>query len=131
MIIFDVIRAIIVIFVIINQNLIDERKHENDTTKYLKNLERLYKTFDEFSKNFFKYQFTRYMNLNEKMIFLKFEFRNNLLKQIDQQIQILYLLNDENLTLSFVNKEIKTFNLKITRIIKNAQLFHELDEINV
>ena len=120
MIIFDVIRAIIIIFVIINQNLINERKHKNDIIKYLKNLERLYKTLDEFSRNFFKYQFIRYMNLNEKMIFLKFESRNNFLKQINQQIRILYSLNDENLTLSFVSKEIKTFNFKITRITKNA-----------
>ena len=60
------------------------------------------------------------MNLNEKMIFLKFEFQNSLLKQINQQIQILYLLNDENLILSFVNKKIKAFDFEITRIAKNA-----------
>ena len=119
-IIFDVIRAIIIIFIIINQDLIDERRHENNTTKYLKNFERLYKTFDEFSKNSFKYQFIRYMNLDEKMISLKFKFWNNFLKQIDQQVQILYLLNDENLTLLFINKKIKTFDFKITRIAKNA-----------
>ena len=126
----DVIRAATATFAIVSQGLIDERRHGDDTAKYLKDLERLYRTLDESPRNPSKYQPTRYMDLDEKMIPLKPESRNSLLEQIGQQVQILYPLDDEDLTLPFASKEIKALDPEVTRIAEDAQLLRELDETN-